>query len=105
MWLLQMHLKHLEVFEELERADRGYLGFPKALDKDLTSSKKPWNKTESLPWAINPLRGKKSSITHGNQQATSPIADQELIARVNDGKKLFRATKMQLNVESARKTI
>lgn len=80
------------------------MGFHKALDKDPTSSKKPWNKTESLPWAISPLRGTKKP--HGNRQATSPIAEgQELIARVSDDKMLFRATKTQLNVESARKTV
>lgn len=56
--------------------------------------------------AINPLRGKKGSITYGNRQAASPIAEgQELMARVNDGKKLFRATKMQPNVESTRKMV
>lgn len=47
---------------------------------------------------------KKSFYTYGNQRATSPRAEgQELIIRVNNGKKLFRAIKMRLNVESARK--
>jgi len=69
MWLLQTHLKHLEIFEGAgthagkgQPLGRGCLGFHKALNKALHSPQKPWKEPEGLPRAVNRLKGNNTRL-------------------------------------------
>lgn len=58
MWLLQMHLKHPEVFEELAHVQtEATWGSTRHWTRVLPAPRSLG--TGSIPWAINPLREKK----------------------------------------------
>lgn len=66
MWLLQMHLKHPEVCEELAHVQIEATWGPTRHWTRILPAPRSLGTRLSLPWPINPLRGKKGSVTYGN---------------------------------------